>query len=297
MIPYSLLIFLSIPLSLVTAFFPSMLRAIRGHGKDSFGSDVREKFVASTYIAMMYYTSQQLFIQMNEWLKMAGLFIFRANAVTALYDSFHSKAFGLSFVVTLDNPESLEVFMQVRREIFRHIVEDMDLLSNSKKMLGFLVGLALLVAVVMFIHSLEGQPFSTFNITGSYLLVVLSVYTVSILYVNAYIGHLLNDEMIKALSHLKFKISKRYGETVSAWRKKKSATTDLRFKSYPVDIIAEMASMEMMVESAMQRIANPDDEGLYIRMFGIPVTFALLFGIASSMVTAIGSTIVSVVNI
>mmetsp|Transcript_26156 Transcript_26156/g.43767 ORF Transcript_26156/g.43767 Transcript_26156/m.43767 type:complete len:457 (+) Transcript_26156:2782-4152(+) len=86
------------------------------------------------------------------------------------------------------------------------------------------------------------------------------------------------------------KKKKKYGD-VGVGRESsevKSSEALVHFGHAPLDVDM-LAAMEMMIDSANERIKNSDDEGLYIKVFGFEITFGVLAAVASALATAISA--------
>lgn len=50
-----------------------------------------------------------------------------------------------------------------------------------------------------------------------------------------------------------------------------------------------LCAMEAMLDATLDRIANSEDQGLYLQVFGVNITFAILTTVGSALATAVSA--------
>mmetsp|Transcript_4376 Transcript_4376/g.6557 ORF Transcript_4376/g.6557 Transcript_4376/m.6557 type:complete len:245 (-) Transcript_4376:6-740(-) len=228
-----------------------------------------------TAIPVMWF----ILYKLNLWLYEGYKSIHQFEAISAMTSSYGSEMYGLNFYIPLNDPKNLKSFMLLRRHIYSHIREQLDNNVQMEVLLTPLIVVSFLIAAVIVVNVLTGDALHVFNVVGFWVLVILTVYLCGILFIAAYGNMIINDEAIATLAKEKFNVSEM------AWDKsRKASIIHKRFSA-----IDTLCAMEMMLDSAILRIRNEQDEGLYIKVFGVPITFATVSTVGTVLVSAISA--------
>ncbi|GAB5368994.1 hypothetical protein AAMO2058_001366900 [Amorphochlora amoebiformis] len=289
--------------SMVMAALPGSIRVLRG--KDfTGGGSIPERFVGLMYVAVVLVVLTLLLSALHSWLGLAQVALFQYSGISGMTSSYRAVTYGLHFYIPLNSPSNILGWMLVRRRLYKVITAQLDNIFPMEVLLSPLLLITFLVAIAIMINVVQGEELGVFNIVGFYVLCMLTIYTTAVLFTAAYANALLNDRVVATLAIQKFNSSE------AAWQSSKesivaslpSSTDDekddtARTMAYIGESVQEtnrklldvdtLCAMEMMLDSAIGRIQNPEDEGLYLRVFGVEVTFALLATVASALGTVV----------
>jgi len=104
----------------------------------------------------------------------------------------------------------------------------------------------------------------------------LLLYIAGILVYCAFVNQIVNDKAITCLHSQKFKCAEGL---IDNQRQNKG-------KGSLEEQMMTLNTVEVMLDSTVQRIQNDSDEGLKLKIFGIPVTFALIIQMISPIASA-----------
>ncbi|GAB5354961.1 hypothetical protein AAMO2058_000164800, partial [Amorphochlora amoebiformis] len=204
-------------LALLFALLPCLIRFIRS--EPAMGENSEEKFIASVWIITSVPFCTAMFVYLNNWIYNASQSLFSYYAISAVTSSFKSESVGLRFYIPLSNPDNLVGFMLLRKQLYKTIKGSLDKYVRMEVLLGPLVAVTLLIAAVIFVYVVQGQPLSVFNIAGFFVLVVLTVYVSAVLFIAAYGNLILNDYAVAMLASEKFSVSRKAWEASTTFQK------------------------------------------------------------------------------
>jgi len=245
---------------------------------DSLGTERLTRFVALFYMTSVLILASVLLKKVGDWLSLASKALFKYKHISQLPSPLSS----LSFYMPIITPDNLEGWLRMRRQLYLNISDELNEIFRVNLLIAPFIVITLALAVGIFFNVVVGNAQAIFNFVGFYLLVVLSFYVVVILYITAVINENMNDEVVKALSAQKYTVS------TEQWQDAKlQKSSEAGWKDHGSLDVGVLCTMEMMIDSANQRIKDQRDEGLYISVFGIPITMGFLFAVASALITSI----------
>jgi len=211
------------------------------------------------------------------------------QAIPAVFSSFYSVEYGFKFYIPIDTPSNLQGWMLLRSNIFEKQKEKLNRIIRVERFLNPLLILTLWFSITMIVLAIQedsdeetNKRSHIFNISGIYLLFIMTVYISLTLLFTAFANLLLNETVLSALNSEKFTMSSK------AW---KASMKNERALHDNIISMTQVGLMDVMIDSARTRIQNHSDQGLYFKVFGIGITFQLLGVVASLLSSAIAAAI------
>jgi len=191
---------------------PGMIQLRRGQSFFPGGSGF---IVALTYFLVCSLGLTWLLFKVHLWFKVAAYTLYKFSAIGDMSSSSAAKRYGLKLFIRLNSPQNLQAWLSIRRRVFNQMKEKLQSVFPINLIIAPLVVVVVLVVVGVVEN---GQIFALDEkeqIIRFALLILLSLYSILVLYTAAYANHSMNDVIIDVLTSYKFYVCEQLWKSIS----------------------------------------------------------------------------------